>query len=200
MRRLPTIALALAMALAVAACAGDPSPAPSSAPPVAVAPGYAIACWAVPAAACERTAAEAVARLPAGQRPVVVVDVHDTLVDVESADGGGRLLVRYGIAADGLLDFGDWVESQVGAIESTSGPAGGPIVAFTLGHCGVSSPIDIDGSFWDAYGAIDTRGALLNASEGQFRRLGPDEAEFVTVGSRVSLRRHAGAKSPPGCD
>lgn len=194
------LALALALTIGSGACAADPSPSLSSTPPGPVQPDYALACWSVRQVECERASAEAIARRPAGRRPVVLVEIRDVVIDLEFADGGGRVVTRYGIAADGRLEFGPWTESQVGGFRPTSGPAVGPIVEFTLGHCGLSSPIDVDGSFWDPYGAIDPDDALVNASDGQFRRLGLNEAEFITAGSRVQLRRHSGAKSPPGCD
>ncbi len=159
-----------------------------------------MACWNVPALDCERASAEAIAGLPDEARPVTLVEVRDIVIDVEFADGGGRMTIEFATAADGRLEFGSWTESQVGGIQPTSGPAVGPVVPFVLGHCGLSSPIDVDGSFWDPYGAIGPDSAFINASEGQFRRLGPNEAEFATDRSRVALRRHVGAKSPPGCD
>ena len=194
-----TIAAAVILA---AACTAEPSPVPSAESP---APGPAeggvtLACWSVPAPACERIAAEAVARRPIGRPVVVVVEVRDGLVDLEYANGGGRDMAQYRLAGDGRLEFAAWSEGQVGGVEPGSGPAPGPNVPFTLGHCGLSSPIDIDGAFWDPYGQIDANPAFINASDGQFRRLGASEAEFATGGSRVALRRHAGAKSLPGCD
>ena len=128
------------------------------------------------------------------------MEVRDGLIDLEYADGGGRETVQYAVAGDGRLEFTPWSGLLPGGARPRSGPAPGPIVPFTLGHCGLSSPIDIDGSFWDAYGQIDPNNAFINASDGQFRRLGADEAEFVVPGARVSLRRHVGSKSPPGCD
>jgi len=194
--------LLVVTALLVAACGAEPSPSPSGeAPgPGPVEPGLTLACWSVPAAGCERVAAEALARRPIGRPPVTLVEVRDGLIDLEYADGGGREMAQYAVAGDGRLEFAPWSGPLAGSLGPRSGPAPGPIVPFTLGHCGLSSPIDIDGSFWDAYGQIDPNDAFINASDGQFRRLGADEAEFVVPGARVSLRRHVGSKSPPGCD
>jgi hypothetical protein len=187
-------------ALAIPACTADPSPVPGSDAPAPAEPAVTLACWEVPEPLCEQIAAEAAARRPAGLRPVVVAEVSAQLVTLEYADGGGRHSVEYRVAADGRPEFGVWSESQVGGVRAESGPAPGPIVPYTLGHCGLSSPIDIDGAFWDPYGQVPLDNALIGESDGQFRRLGVSEAEFVTGGSRVSLRRHEGAKSLPGCD
>jgi hypothetical protein len=80
---------------------------------------------------------------------------------------------------------------------------------FSLGHCGLSSPIDVDGSFWDpidgltaAGGPLDLEsdGEMINATAGFFVVIG-DEARFRTEsGSVLSLERHEGEKEFPGCD
>ena len=201
MRPSPMLVAAAAVLLC-AACGAEPNPSPSGEGPAPgpVEPRLTLACWSVPAADCERVAAEALARRPVGRPPVAVVEVREGLIDLEYADGGGRDMVPYSVAGDGRLEFTPWTGLFPGSVRPRSGPAPGPIVPFTLGHCGLSSPIDIDGSFWDAYGQIDPNDAFINASDGQFRRLGADEAEFVVPGARVSLRRHVGSKSPPGCD
>ncbi len=73
---------------------------------------------------------------------------------------------------------------------------------FSLGHCGLDSPIDVDGALWDPVGAIDADATeAINAADGEFRRTGPTMAEFVTAtGFRVALVRHEGRKSIPLCD
>jgi hypothetical protein len=78
----------------------------------------------------------------------------------------------------------------------------GPTLRFSLGHCGLDSPIDVDGALWDAVGVIDAGASeAINAADGEFRRTGPTTAEFVTAtGFRVALTRHEGAKSVPLCD
>lgn len=64
----------------------------------------------------------------------------------------------------------------------------GTAVAFTLGHCGLYSPVDLDGSLWQplgghdaAGGAIDSDaeiGELINETRGELVLLTPDTAEF----------------------
>ena len=80
---------------------------------------------------------------------------------------------------------------------------------FSLGHCGLFSPIDVDGSFWDpvegrtASGApldLDGDPEMINATAGFFVIIG-DEARFRTeTGTVLELRRHPGEKEFPGCD
>jgi hypothetical protein len=101
------------------------------------------------------------------------------------------------------------------------GPAGGTIFsptsaplehgmpyAFSLGHCGLGSPVDADGSFWDAVDGIDPAGRplrlerdneMINQTSGVIVVIG-DEARFRTdTGSLIRLERHAGEKEFPGC-
>lgn len=80
---------------------------------------------------------------------------------------------------------------------------------FTLGHCGVGSPIDFDGSLWDVLGAQDGNdhqvpeeqlGDLVNASSGTMTLVGAENALFRTTSSVVvGLKRHGGAKNYPAC-
>jgi hypothetical protein len=108
------------------------------------------------------------------------------------------------------------------AREGRPGPNGGtlfdPISApldegvaylFNLGHCGLRSPVDLDGAFWDpldgatATGAeldLASDGEMINATSGVVVVIG-DEARFRTaMGSVVRFERHDGEKEFPGCD
>lgn len=79
---------------------------------------------------------------------------------------------------------------------------------FTLQHCGLASPIDVDGSFWDPVEArsrdglpvgLDGDGELINATSGVIAVIG-DEARFRTEsGTVVRLVRHHGAKEFEPC-
>ena len=105
--------------------------------------------------------------------------------------------------------------------EGRIGPTGGtifdpssaslePAVAyrFSLGHCGLLSPVDVDGSFWDAIDGVTGDGRpldlandseMINASAGVIVVIG-DEARFRTdTGSVVRFARHEGEKEFPGC-
>ena len=80
---------------------------------------------------------------------------------------------------------------------------------FALGHCGLASPIDLDGNFWDAVDGLtaasqpldlETDPEMINATGGVIAIVG-DEARFQTEsGSVVRFARHAGEKEFPGCD
>ena len=99
------------------------------------------------------------------------------------------------------------------SLEPESAPADigiGVPVPFTLGHCGLLSPIDLDGSFWQPVGGTDADGGpiegddevaeLINATSGQLVLTGPDEAVFTTtMDSRIQLVRAAGAVDYPLC-
>lgn len=82
----------------------------------------------------------------------------------------------------------------------------GLIQPFALGHCGLSSPFDFDGSLWDPIagrdaqgGPIDTQdeiGELINQTEGEVLLLPSGQAQFRTpLASIILLTRHVGAKS-----
>jgi hypothetical protein len=80
---------------------------------------------------------------------------------------------------------------------------------YSLGHCGLFSPVDLDGSFWDPIDGVtsdgapldfDADGEMINATAGVVVVIGP-EARFRTEsGAIVRFARHEGAKEFPGCD
>lgn len=79
----------------------------------------------------------------------------------------------------------------------------------SLGQCGLLSPVDVDGAFWDPIDAVDTAGVvvdlrtdaeMINQTAGVIIVIG-DEALFRTEGgTTVRFDRHAGEKAFPGCD
>lgn len=92
-------------------------------------------------------------------------------------------------------------------------PASAPIregvaYRFTLAHCGLHSPVDVDGSFWDAVDGLtsagdrldlDNDGEMINATSGVIVVIG-DELRFRTEGgSVVRFSRHDGEKEFPIC-
>jgi len=106
--------------------------------------------------------------------------------------------------------------------EGRPGPSGGivfdPVSApidhatayrYELGHCGLFSPVDVDGSFWNPLDGTTVDGAeldleadseMINATGGLIVVIG-DEARFRTAtGSVVRFERHAAEKEFPGCD
>ena len=106
-------------------------------------------------------------------------------------------------------------------VDGRIGPSGGTIFdpssaaleqavayRFSLGHCGLQSPVDVDGSFWDAIGGVAPSGQpldlgsdseMINATSGVIVVIG-DEARFRTdTGSVIHFARHEGDKEFPGC-
>jgi hypothetical protein len=102
----------------------------------------------------------------------------------------------------GQLDVGTPAVVPSVQLTATSPPARGPAVAMSLGHCGLMSPIDVDGSLWDPVGFVDGDDpAYLNASPGTLSLLGPALARFVAdTGFIVGLARRVGPKSYSLCD
>jgi hypothetical protein len=66
--------------------------------------------------------------------------------------------------------------------------------AYDMPHCGVGSPIDLDGSYWDAAGA-QPDGVSFDGQPGTFVLTAPDLATFTrSDGQALKLVRHPGAK------
>jgi hypothetical protein len=87
----------------------------------------------------------------------------------------------------------------------------GQPLEYTLGHCGLWSPIDLDGSLWQAEGGAKADGSaivegddeaigeLINATPGVFV-LVDGRAQFTTVtGTVLDLARAPGAVDYPLC-
>ena len=105
-------------------------------------------------------------------------------------------------------------DMQTVSVEPTSTESleiGQPI-EFSLGHCGLWSPIDLDGSLWQADGGVTPTGAaiagdddavigeLINETPGTFVIVSEDAAHFTTVnGTILSLARAPGAVDFPLC-
>lgn len=79
---------------------------------------------------------------------------------------------------------------------------------FSLGHCGLLSPVDVDGSFWNPVDGVtpagqpldlETDAEMINATAGVIVVIG-DEARFRTeTGSVIRFTRHEGDKEFPAC-
>jgi hypothetical protein len=77
---------------------------------------------------------------------------------------------------------------------SPTGAAVGVAYAYETPHCGINSPIDVDGSFWDAVG-VPPDSVDFDGWPGSFRLDTPTEATFTASDGRVlHLVRHSGAK------
>jgi hypothetical protein len=211
-----SLVVAVAVAVAVAACGSVPevSSAPTSSP---VVPPVAIACVGVPLAQCGDIAAAALRAQPVGHAPVSYMEVGplgcqaepcpkallpggQVTVLVEFTAGDPRsVLVKAGEAGLQALDGGDPGLFEVEAASPrVAGPGPHP---FSLSHCGIWSPIDFDGSFWDPVGFIDpSQPAAINSAAGVMTLTTSTTAVFVTPqGFRLDLVRHLGAKHVPGC-
>jgi hypothetical protein len=81
---------------------------------------------------------------------------------------------------------------------------------FTLGHCGLISPIDFDGSLWDPIAGHDGSGGpltddqmgdLINATTTVVELIDPNTTVLRTpLGAVITLRRHDGARPYFLCD
>jgi hypothetical protein len=115
--------------------------------------------------------------------------------------GGQGINVHLTFAADGTFEATR--EAALGvAVEpaSADGAASGPI-AFSLGHCGIFSGIDVDGSWWDPVAGVsmDT-GDAVNATAGTLTFIDEGRATFTTpTGFSLQLVRREGPKLLPMC-
>ena len=87
----------------------------------------------------------------------------------------------------------------------------GQPIAFDLGHCGLASPVDLDGSLWEPVGAVDARGGpidtdeevgtLINGSPGEVVLVAHERLDWRarTSGEVVVFRRLPGARVYPLC-
>jgi hypothetical protein len=83
---------------------------------------------------------------------------------------------------------------------SPTGATVGVAYGYDMPHCGINSPIDVDGSFWDAVG-IPRDAVEFDGAQGSFRLLTGNTAQFTRSDGRVlQLVRHAGPKAFPYCD
>jgi hypothetical protein len=121
-------------------------------------------------------------------------------ITVEFPDGRKAQTIL--IAVDG--DRIDWepIETALIAVTAGSEPLTNPVLSITTGHCGLNSPLDLDGSYWDPVGAIPAdHPDRINSAEGTFALTSPDTATLRTVdGLVVQLVRHRGPKFILACD
>jgi hypothetical protein len=121
-------------------------------------------------------------------------------VTVELADGP-PIAMSVELGAGGSLEI---VPAEAFTVEvepsSVAGGLAGP-VPFSLGHCGLGSGIDIDGSWWDPVGIVNSdHGDAINAADGTLAPVGPNQATFTSAGGfSVALVRHRGVKHLPLC-
>jgi hypothetical protein len=211
-RRVALVAIAL---VAIGCSTATTASAPSSDEPEATGPPT--ACLGLGPADCERARTAALAELTATDPPVIYVQVGGfgcpvdmgcpaTLaarpegdVSIDFDDGAG-INVHVVALPDGTIEATRGASMGI-AVEPTSGGAAPGPMPYTLGHCGLFSGIDVDGSFWDPVGPIDDdHSDAINSADGIFTPLDPDRASFASKGGLVvALVRHPGTKLLPGC-
>ena len=194
----------------------EPTPIASASPAAALEPPT--ACLGLGAQDCARARAAALATLDA-------VDPAPRYVQVGPFGCAAAERCPTTLAArpegDVAIDFGNGTGKDVhlkvagdGSVQATSGPSlgikvdassavglpAGP-VPYTLGHCGVFSGIDLDGSWWDPVGPVDIdHPASINSADGVITLTDPTHATFTTpTGFSLRLLRHDGPKLLPGC-
>jgi hypothetical protein len=123
------------------------------------------------------------------------------VANLERANGD---TVNFGITArpDGTIEAmqDDFPEVAAAPASAAGQLANGPI-PFTLGHCGLWSGIDVDGSWWDPIGFVDgDDSAFVNATDGTFTPHDTNHATFQSdAGFEVTLVRRVGDKHLPMC-
>jgi hypothetical protein len=204
------------LALAVAACSSAASGSPAAS--AADGPTIPIACLGLEEPDCGRAFEAAAADLDSDEA-VVYAEVGpfgcpqaegcpNTLAARPSGQvvfersNGEPVAIAVNAAADGAITTapGEWFTVAV-APSSTVGQLAGQPITYSLGHCGLGSGIDVDGSWWDPVGfvSIDHPDAI-NAASGTFAASDPNHATFTSVGGfTVSLVRRVGEKHLPMC-
>lgn len=169
------------------------------------------ACIGLEVARCELALASLAEKQPGVTPSYVAISERSCDGPCAGAVWLGHLLVEFSdgrrpqtilITVDG--DTVDWepIESALSQVTPGSPRLAGPTTELALGHCGLGSGIDVDGSFWDPIGLIDPDAPdLINSATARFTLNSPDAAILVTErGAVVQLVRHKGPKHLFGCD
>ena len=84
---------------------------------------------------------------------------------------------------------------------STAGQLATDPIPFSLGHCGLMSGVDVDGSWWDPVGFVDIdHPDAINSANGMFAPSDPNHATLTSDGGfSVNVVRRVGEKYLPGC-
>jgi hypothetical protein len=225
-----TVTSTLVLSIVVVGCGGSAvstAPAsPSSGASASVSPAPAAvdlsavptACIGLGPADCRRVVAETAPLLPPGTavRYIQVghfacaagADCPPTLaarpegdITLEAGDGALAYHVRL-TGGDGRLAIDRQDAFGISLPPSSTPPVPLGPQAYTLGHCGLGSGIDLGGSWWDPVGQVDGDHAdAINAAEGTINVLSPDHATFSSRGGlTVQLQRRQGNKYLPLCD
>lgn len=198
--------------IAVAALGAGCAP---SEPVVTSRPGPARLCIGLEPARCEAALA-LLAERPVGDGVPRYVQVSTRLCDgpcpgAERGAWGGHVLVEFAdgrepatiqFEVDGAAVVWRPVETVLARVMPRSQQLVAPTVGLTLGHCGLSSGIDVDGSYWDPVGFLDANEQdLINSASATFNLDTPSRATLRTLGGATAqLVRHPGAKYIFPCD
>lgn len=210
MPRLVRGALLLAWGSFVACAPAEPSEAPPT--PVS---GPGLACMALPIRECQPFAAALIDLLGPEGAAITHLEVGPVecraepcprsmqigapvMVVAQFVDGRQPAWLRLDPGSMAIIERGDVDAGPIPASSARAGPGPQPL---DLGHCGLASGIDFDGSWWDPIGEVDALdSAAINSASGTIALSGPDRAVFETPrGFRVEFVRHAGAKWLAGC-
>ncbi len=184
----------------------------------ALEPTVPTACLTLGEADCVRARTFAATTLAGGDPAVVYVQVGpfgcaagDACATTLVARPEGDVTLEFADATSANVHLivapdGTWEttrEPGFGIAVAPSSPAGLQLgrMAFTLGHCGVFSGIDLDGSWWDAVGpvAMDD-GEAVNPTAGVIAFSDADHATFLAPGGlTLQLIRRDGVKVLPPC-
>jgi len=200
---------------------GEPAtPGDSTGPagPIVLDPATPWACYGLSERDCARALEAAAAGLGAGDVPVVYAQVgpfgcragegcESSLVARPSGSvtfelaGGDPIEMLVELMADGTFNVerGQAVTVRLDPSSAPVEPSG--IIPFSLGHCGLGSGIDVDGSWWDPIGFVDSdHGDAINAADGTLAPTGINRATFTSAnGLVVMLARRVGPKHLPLC-
>jgi hypothetical protein len=172
-----------------------------------------VGCFSVQLEACRTLAAAALAWLPAGGPPASYVQVDGIDCDTGQCQGLASVrlelvgaeprVVSVKLVAGRAVDVTRLdVFNSTRPVEASSPRLAANVVPFELGHCGIWSGIDVDGSFWDPVGAVNgAHSDLINSARATFVLTSSVTATLRTEGGlMLQLVRHDGPKYLPACD
>lgn len=196
------------------------APSPTEAPPVGgiIDPSTPTGCISLAPEDCARARAFAATVLTGDDPPVTYVQVGpfgcsagdpcpETFLSRPEGDvvlelaGGVGVNVHLVVEADGSFEAvrTEGMGIALPPASARDGQDGARL--FQLGHCGIFSGMDVDGSYWDPVGPISfATGEAVNETSGVLTLTGPDRATFTAPrGFTVQLVRHDGPKFLPFC-
>jgi len=195
----------LIVAAVLSACGSDgPSPDPQSG-----ITGATMECWVADHGRCDPAARALALRPEIGGAPQHIT-VSERFCDgpcpgFGPADWSGHVLVEYladrepaNLVFEVIEGAFTWevIPTVMHRAVPRSTPRGLGPIDIELGHCGLGSGIDIEGSFWDPVGIVDiAHPDAVNAAEARFTLTGPRTARLETRGGlSLNLVRHIGPK------